>query len=72
MQVWGGSRGLGAGATLLLWGVWTGAGGGTPLTPRALQRQLAAAAPKLAASGLAPVRRRVRGNAKRLTRRKRL
>jgi hypothetical protein len=70
MQLWRTNLELAATPMRLWWGVWTGAGRWTPLAPRALRRQLAAAAPRLAASGLAPVRRRVTANAKRLRRRK--
>ena len=55
----------------LWWGLWAGAAWWSPLGPvPAASRQLVAAAAKIVPSGLAPVRRRVTANAKRLRRRK--
>jgi hypothetical protein len=55
----------------LWWGMWAGAARWSPLGPVPLaSRQLVAAASKIVPSGLAPVRRRVTANAKRLRRRR--
>jgi hypothetical protein len=55
----------------LWWGMWGGAGRWSPFGPMpAASKQLAAAASKIVPSALAPVRRRVTANAKRLRRRK--
>ena len=55
-----------------LWGsMWAGAARSSPFGPvPAASKQLVAAASKIVPSGLAPVRRRVTANAKRLRRRK--
>ena len=53
------------------WGMWAGAARRSAFGPvPAASKQLAAAASRIVPSGLAPVRRRVTANAKRLRRRK--
>jgi hypothetical protein len=55
----------------LWWSMWAGAARSSPFGPvPAASKRLVAAASKIVPSGLAPVRRRVTANAKRLRRRK--
>ena len=71
LQVWRTNWELALMPMRLWWGMWAGAARWPAFAPQpAATRQLVAAASKIVPSALAPVRRRVTANAKRLRRRK--
>jgi hypothetical protein len=71
LQMWRTNWELALTPMRLWWSMWAGAARSSPFGPvPAASRQLVAAASKIVPSGLAPVRRRVTANAKRLRRRK--
>jgi hypothetical protein len=71
LQMWRTNWELALMPARLWWSMWAGTARWSPFGPvPAASKQLVAAASKIVPSGLAPVRRRVTANAKRLRRRK--
>ena len=71
LQMWRTNWELALTPMRLWWSMWAGVARSSPFGPvPAASKQLVAAASKIVPSGLAPVRRRVTANAKRLRRRK--